>query len=145
MIDRPEIRKEWKKNYDVLWLRQHPTVLALPWRNAIKRSEMSNAIDVMCSGVLGDEIPLEQWQQNFSEPVQPLDEEERKKWLAQQKGVVMSSDAFLPFRDNIDCAKQYGVQFVAHPGGSVRDEEIKQACDEHEITLIHTGIRLFHH
>lgn len=90
-------------------------------------------------------------------------QEDRKEWLAQQTGVVMSSDAFLPFRDNIDCAKQvspdspsqafhtlneifqFGVKFVAHPGGSVRDEEIIEACDEHGITLIHTGLRLFHH
>ncbi|PIC35536.1 hypothetical protein B9Z55_014862 [Caenorhabditis nigoni] len=127
------------------WLRQHPTVLSLPWKNAIKRSEKSNAIDVMCSGVLGSEIAVDQWQQYFNEPVEPLAEEERKQWLSQQTGVVMSSDAFLPFRDNVDCAKQFGVSYVAHPGGSVRDEEIKEACDEHGITLIHTGLRLFHH
>uniref|UniRef100_A0A8R1HN99 Uncharacterized protein n=1 Tax=Caenorhabditis japonica TaxID=281687 RepID=A0A8R1HN99_CAEJA len=71
--------------------------------------------------------------------------EERKQWLSQQSGVVMSSDAFLPFRDNVDCAKQFGVSFVAHPGGSVRDEEIIEACNEHGITLIHSGLRLFHH
>ncbi|EGT59922.1 hypothetical protein CAEBREN_25954 [Caenorhabditis brenneri] len=127
------------------WLRQHPTVLSLPWKNAIKRSEKSNAIDVLCSGVLGTEIAIDQWQQYFNEPVEPIAEEERKQWLSQQTGVVMSSDAFLPFRDNVDCAKQFGVSYVAHPGGSVRDEEIKEACDEHGITLIHTGIRLFHH
>lgn len=127
------------------WLRQHPTVLSLPWKNAIKRSEKSNAIDVMCSGVLGSEIAIDQWQQYFNEPVEPLAEEDRKQWLSQQTGVVMSSDAFLPFRDNVDCAKQFGVSYVAHPGGSVRDEEIKEACDEHGITLIHTGLRLFHH
>ncbi|UMM29949.1 hypothetical protein L5515_012053 [Caenorhabditis briggsae] len=99
----------------------------------------------MCSGVLGSEIAVDQWQQYFNEPVEPLAEEERKQWLSQQTGVVMSSDAFLPFRDNVDCAKQFGVSYVAHPGGSVRDEEIKEACDEHGITLIHTGLRLFHH
>ncbi|KHJ89623.1 AICARFT/IMPCHase bienzyme [Oesophagostomum dentatum] len=108
------------------WLRQHPLVLNLPWKPTVRRSERSNAIDVLCSGVLGDE-------------------EDRKSWLAQQTGVVMSSDAFLPFRDNIDCAKQFGVMYVAHPGGSVRDDEIIEACDEYGITIIHTGLRLFHH
>ncbi|CCD67725.1 Bifunctional purine biosynthesis protein ATIC [Caenorhabditis elegans] len=127
------------------WLRQHPTVLSLPWKNAIKRSEKSNAIDVLCSGVLGSEIAIDQWQQYFNEPVEPLAEDDRKQWLSQQTGVVMSSDAFLPFRDNVDCAKQFGVSYVAHPGGSVRDDDIKEACDEHGITLIHTGLRLFHH
>ncbi|EYB95016.1 hypothetical protein Y032_0164g3517 [Ancylostoma ceylanicum] len=91
------------------------------------------------------QVSLDQWQQCFSEPVNPLTPEDRKSWLAQQTGVVMSSDAFLPFRDNIDCAKQFGVMFVAHPGGSVRDDEIIEACDEYGITLIHTGLRLFHH
>ena len=57
----------------------------------------------------------------------------------------MSSDAFLPFQDNVDCARQFGVQYIAHPGGSVRDEDVVAACDEHGIVLIHTGLRLFHH
>ncbi|KHJ94895.1 AICARFT/IMPCHase bienzyme [Oesophagostomum dentatum] len=127
------------------WLRQHPLVLNLPWKPTVRRSERSNAIDVLCSGVLGDEISLDQWQQYFTEPVNPLTLEDRKSWLAQQTGVVMSSDAFLPFRDNIDCAKQFGVMYVAHPGGSVRDDEIIEACDEYGITIIHTGLRLFHH
>ncbi|EPB66683.1 hypothetical protein ANCCEY_14226 [Ancylostoma ceylanicum] len=134
------------------WLRQHPLVLSLPWKPTVRRAERSNAIDVLCSGVLGDEVSLDQWQQCFSEPVNPLTPEDRKSWLAQQTGVVMSSDAFLPFRDNIDCAKQvlslnitpklkpsFGVMFVAHPGGSVRDDEIIEACDEYGITLIHTA------
>ncbi|XGW29535.1 hypothetical protein V3C99_008957, partial [Haemonchus contortus] len=127
------------------WLRQHPVVLALPWKPSVRRAERSNAIDVLCSGVLGDEVSMDQWQQYFTEPVNPLTPEDRTEWMAKQTGVVMSSDAFLPFRDNIDCAKQYGVTYVAHPGGSVRDEDIVEACDEYGITLIHTGLRLFHH
>nr|CDJ91918.1 bifunctional purine biosynthesis protein PURH [Haemonchus contortus] len=129
----------------VRWLRQHPVVLALPWKPSVRRAERSNAIDVLCSGVLGDEVSMDQWQQYFTEPVNPLTPEDRTEWMAKQTGVVMSSDAFLPFRDNIDCAKQYGVTYVAHPGGSVRDEDIVEACDEYGITLIHTGLRLFHH
>ncbi|KAK6022227.1 hypothetical protein OSTOST_12083 [Ostertagia ostertagi] len=127
------------------WLRQHPQVLALPWKPSVRRAERSNAIDVLCSGVIGDEVSVDHWQQYFTEPVNPLTPEDRKEWLAKQSGVVMSSDAFLPFRDNIDCAKQFGVMYIAHPGGSVRDEDIIEACDEHGITLIHTGLRLFHH
>lgn len=127
------------------WLRQHPRVLALPWKATVRRAEKSNAIDVLCSGVLGNEVSLDQWQQCFTEPVSLLTPEERREWIAKLSGVVMSSDAFLPFRDNIDCAKQFGVQFVAHPGGSIRDDDIIEACNEHGITLIHTGLRLFHH
>ncbi|VDL82598.1 unnamed protein product [Nippostrongylus brasiliensis] len=127
-----------------MWLRQHPQVLALPWKPSVRRAERSNAVDVLCSGVLGDEVmKLFLWCVNDFFELVVL--EDRKEWLAQQTGVVMSSDAFLPFRDNIDCAKQFGVKFVAHPGGSVRDDDIIDACDEHGITLIHTGLRLFHH
>uniref|UniRef100_A0A158P774 Bifunctional purine biosynthesis protein ATIC n=1 Tax=Angiostrongylus cantonensis TaxID=6313 RepID=A0A158P774_ANGCA len=82
------------------WLRQHPRVLALPWKATVRRAEKSNAIDVLCSGVLGNEVSLDQWQQCFTEPVSLLTP------VPKLSGVVMSSDAFLPFRDNIDCAKQ---------------------------------------
>lgn len=61
------------------------------------------------------------------------------------KGSVMSSDAFFPFRDNIDAAAEYGVTAIISPGGSVRDEEVIQAADEHNIAMVFTGIRHFKH
>uniref|UniRef100_A0A0N5A744 Bifunctional purine biosynthesis protein PurH n=1 Tax=Parastrongyloides trichosuri TaxID=131310 RepID=A0A0N5A744_PARTI len=127
------------------WLRQHPKVLALPWKANLKRSEKSNVIDILVSGVLGKEISNLQWQNYFTETVQPFTIEERKEWISKLKNVVISSDAFFPFRDNIDCANQYGVKYVASPGGSSSDDEIIEACNEHDMTLIHTGLRLFHH
>uniref|UniRef100_A0A1I7Y195 Bifunctional purine biosynthesis protein ATIC n=1 Tax=Steinernema glaseri TaxID=37863 RepID=A0A1I7Y195_9BILA len=127
------------------WMRQHPRVLALPWKPTVKRAERSNAIDVLVSGVLGREISVAAWNENFTAPVEPFTEEERRQWLQQLQDVVVSSDAFFPFRDNIDCAKQFGVKYVASPGGSARDEDIVAACDQHGIALIHTGLRLFHH
>ncbi|KAK0405653.1 hypothetical protein QR680_018115 [Steinernema hermaphroditum] len=127
------------------WMRQHPKVLALPWKPSVKRAEKSNAIDVLVSSVLGKEISVQAWNENFTEPVASFTEEERRQWLQQLSDVVVSSDAFFPFRDNIDCAKQFGVKYVASPGGSARDEDIVAACDQHGMVLLHTGLRLFHH
>uniref|UniRef100_A0AC34Q992 Bifunctional purine biosynthesis protein ATIC n=2 Tax=Panagrolaimus sp. JU765 TaxID=591449 RepID=A0AC34Q992_9BILA len=127
------------------WLRQHEKVLNLPWKANVKRSEKSNTIDILVSGVLGSEISSEQWSQNFTEPVQPFTPEERRSWLQTMADISLSSDAFFPFRDNIDCAKQFGVKYIVSPGGSTRDDEIIQACNEHGMVLIHSGLRLFHH
>uniref|UniRef100_A0A7E4V3B9 Phosphoribosylaminoimidazolecarboxamide formyltransferase n=1 Tax=Panagrellus redivivus TaxID=6233 RepID=A0A7E4V3B9_PANRE len=127
------------------WLRQHERVLALPWKPNVRRSEKSNTIDVLVSGVLGSEISTEQWSQHFTEPVEPFTPEERKQWLAKLSDVALSSDAFFPFRDNIDCAKQFGVKYIVSPGGSTRDDEVIEAANEHDIVLSHSGLRLFHH
>lgn len=70
---------------------------------------------------------------------------ERREWIGKLDNVSISSDAFFPFRDNIDRAHQSGVRFVVSPGGSTNDQAVIEACAEHKITLIHTGLRLFHH
>uniref|UniRef100_A0AC35EW93 Phosphoribosylaminoimidazolecarboxamide formyltransferase n=1 Tax=Panagrolaimus sp. PS1159 TaxID=55785 RepID=A0AC35EW93_9BILA len=129
----------------LMWLRQHQRVLALPWKQNIKRSEKSNTIDVLVSGVLGNEISSEQWSQHFTESVEPFTAEERREWLSTLSDVALSSDAFFPFKDNIDCANQFGVKYIVSPGGSTRDDEIIEACDEYGMVLIHSGLRLFHH
>ena len=76
---------------------------------------------------------------------QPLVPDERAGWLAECNGVALASDGFIPFRDNIDHAARHGVSFIAQPGGSTRDAEVAEACREHGIAMVHTGLRLFHH
>lgn len=61
------------------------------------------------------------------------------------KGSVMASDAFFPFRDGVDLAIQAGVAAIVQPGGSMRDEEVIQACDEAGVAMIFTGMRHFRH
>ncbi|KAI6211657.1 AICAR transformylase/inosine monophosphate cyclohydrolase [Aphelenchoides besseyi] len=121
------------------WLRQHPRILSLPWKANVKRSEKSNMIDQLVSGIHSAD------QTFFTETVPSFSSEERREWLTKLSDVVVSSDAFFPFRDNIDCAKQFGVKYIASPGGSNRDTEIIDAANEHKMVLIHTGLRLFHH
>jgi phosphoribosylaminoimidazolecarboxamide formyltransferase/IMP cyclohydrolase len=78
-------------------------------------------------------------------PLDPLQGDERREWLARLRGVSLVSDGFIPFRDNIDHASKHGVAFLAEPGGSTRDKEVEDACREYGIALVHTKLRLFHH
>ena len=61
------------------------------------------------------------------------------------KGSVLASDAFFPFRDNVDEAARAGVTAIVQPGGSMRDAESIQACDEHGLAMVFTGVRHFRH
>ena len=74
-----------------------------------------------------------------------LSKAEQRSCLKGISGVSLTSDAFFPFRDNIDRAAESGVAYIAQTGGSTRDEEVIQAADEHNMVMCMTGIRLFHH
>ncbi|XP_074622283.1 bifunctional purine biosynthesis protein ATIC-like isoform X1 [Acropora palmata] len=127
------------------WLRQHPRVLSMAFKKGVKRAEMSNAIDVFVNGTVGQDTDKKSWQDMFDDPPELLTEADRREWIATLKGVSLSSDAFFPFRDNIDRAHLSGVEFIASPAGSVADEVCIKAADEHGMTMVLTDIRLFHH
>ncbi|XP_053141431.1 bifunctional purine biosynthesis protein ATIC [Hemicordylus capensis] len=127
------------------WLRHHPGVLSMKFKAGVKRSEISNAIDQYVTGTIGEADDLVKWKALFEEVPALLTEGEKKAWIGKLNGVSLSSDAFFPFRDNVDRAKRSGVQFIAAPSGSAADQVVIEACDELGITLIHTNLRLFHH
>ena len=60
-------------------------------------------------------------------------------------GAVLASDAFFPFRDTVDLAARLGIKAIIQPGGSIRDQEVIEACNEHGITMVFTGVRHFKH
>jgi phosphoribosylaminoimidazolecarboxamide formyltransferase/IMP cyclohydrolase/phosphoribosylaminoimidazolecarboxamide formyltransferase len=128
---------------DNWWLRQHPTVLALPFKQGVARYDKDNAIDVFLSDDSMD--VLSRWEAYFTVRPDPLGREEKRAWLDQMDGVALGSDAFFPFGDNIERAHKSGVRFVAQPGGSVRDDNVIEICDQYGIVMAFTGIRLFHH
>ncbi|XP_076159731.1 bifunctional purine biosynthesis protein ATIC [Alosa pseudoharengus] len=130
---------------DNWWLRRHPRVLNMKFRSGVKRAEMANAIDQYVSGTIGEGPDLDAWKAMFEEVPEQLSETERKNWLSSLQAVALSSDAFFPFRDNVDRAKQSGVEYIAAPSGSTADEVVINACNELGITLVHTKLRLFHH
>ncbi|RXN29943.1 bifunctional purine biosynthesis PURH [Labeo rohita] len=130
---------------DNWWLRHHPRVLNMKFRSGVKRAEMANAIDQYVSGTIGEGPDMEVWKGLFEEVPETLSEVEKKNWISSLQAVALSSDAFFPFRDNVDRAKRSGVEYIAAPSGSTADEVVINACNELGITLVHTKIRLFHH
>jgi phosphoribosylaminoimidazolecarboxamide formyltransferase/IMP cyclohydrolase len=126
------------------YLRQHPRIAELKWKPGVKRQDRVNAIDLF----LRDDataIEIEQWKEQFEEVPQQLSAEEKRTWLSGMQDVVMGSDAFIPFRDSIDCGALYGVRYVAQPGGSLRDDSVIEACNQYGMLMAFTGVRLFHH
>ncbi len=129
-----------------LWhLRQHPKALSLPFVADIRRPDRDNAVDAFLS--LDAETLLQdgKWEHLFTQKPAFLTPQEREDWQKQLKGVALGSDAFFPFSDNIDRAHQSGVEYIAQPGGSVRDEDVIKACDDYGMVMAMTGLRLFHH
>ena len=126
-------------------LRQCPKVLNLKFAEGIGRADRDNAIDNYIGDtymdVLGDNV----WQKFFAEKPEVFTAEEKREWLDQMDGVALGSDAFFPFRDNIDRAYKSGVKYVVQPGGSVRDDIVIEACDELDMVMVMNGVRLFHH
>ena len=128
-----------------LWrLRQHPSVLALPFKDGIKRPDRDNAIDQFLQSDVTD-AEKKNWSNVFTHFPNQLTEEERRTWLDGLTEVVLGSDAFFPFRDSIDRAARSGVKYVVQPGGSNRDQDVIAACDEYGMTMVFSGLRLFHH
>ena len=129
---------------DMWRLRQHPTVLGLPFKEGVRRPDRDNAIDQFLQPDVTDE-EKKNWVNVFTEIPKQLTAEERRAWLDGLTDVTLGSDAFFPFRDSIDRAAKSGVKYVLQPGGSNRDEDVITACDEYGMTMVFTGLRLFHH
>ena len=130
---------------DTWYLRQHPKVMSLPWKEHIRRADRDNTIDVYISEEHDDVLADGQWQQFFTRQPEVLTREEKKAWIATLGGVSLGSDAFFPFGDNIERAHKSGVAYIAQPGGSVRDDHVIDTCNKYGIAMAFTGIRLFHH
>ena len=130
---------------DIWHLRQHPKVLALPFLPKIARADRDNTIDVYISEEHDDVLRDGVWQNFFTEKPEVLTMEEKKEFLSHVTGVALGSDAFFPFGDNIERAHKSGVQYIAQPGGSIRDDNVIDVCNQYGIAMAFTGIRLFHH
>ena len=130
---------------DEWWLRQCPKVMNLPFKEKIRRADRDNTINVYISDEWEDVLQDGVWEQFFTEKPEPLTREEKKAWIAQNKGVSVGSDAFFPFGDNIERAHKSGVKYIAQPGGSVRDDAVIETCNKYGMVMSFTGIRLFHH
>lgn len=130
---------------DNWWLRQSPQVMGLQFVDGIRRADRDNAIDVYMGDEYEDVLREGEWQRIFKVKPEVFTAEEKKAWLAKNTGVCLGSDAFFPFGDNIERAKKSGVEYIAEPGGSIRDDNVIETCNKYNIAMAFTGIRLFHH
>ena len=130
---------------DTWWMRQCPKVMALPFKENIRRADRDNTNDVYISEEYEDVLRDGTWEMFFTEKPEPLTAEEKKAWLAQNTKVALGSDAFFPFGDNIERAHKSGVEYIAQAGGSIRDDNVIETCDKYGIAMAFTGVRLFHH
>ena len=131
---------------DNWYLRQNEKVLSLPFQEGIKRADRDNAIDVYIGDDSVEELLSDgRWEHLFTRKPEEFTKEEKRAWLETLTGVSLGSDAFFPFGDNIERARRSGVEYIAQPGGSVRDDQVIATCDQYGIAMAFTGIRLFHH
>ena len=130
---------------DIWFLRQSPKVLNLPFKEGLRNADRDNAIDVYISDEYMDLLADGVWENTFTEKPEVFTKEEQREWLSKCSGVALGSDAFFPFGDNIERARKSGVSFIAQPGGSIRDDNVIEACDKYGIAMAFTGVRLFHH
>lgn len=130
---------------DNWFLRQAPQVLSLSFVDGIKRADRDNAIDVYIGEEYMDVLADGAWEKTFKVKPPVFTREEKRAWLDKMKGVALGSDAFFPFGDNIERARKSGVEYIAQPGGSVRDDQVIETCDKYGMAMAFTGIRLFHH
>ena len=107
--------------------------------------DRDNAIDVYMSDEYMDVLADGSWERIFRAKPPVFTRQEKREWLDQMQDVTLGSDAFFPFSDNIERAYKSGVKYIAQPGGSVRDDAVIQCCDQYDMVMAFTGIRLFHH
>ena len=129
---------------DRWYLRQHPVILGFEWREGIMRAERNNAIDLYLQERL-NEFEKNNLEVALKKVPPQLTYEEKVEWLSGLKGVSLSSDGMIPFRDTIDRAYQSGVSYIVQPGGSIRDDDIIKACDDYGMVMAFSGVRFFHH
>ncbi len=130
---------------DTWFLRQCDKVLNLPFLETLGRPERDNVIDGYINKNEEDVCADGNWQKYFSRRPEPLTDSEAREYLDSISGVSLGSDAFFPFGDNVERAYKSGVTYIAQPGGSIRDDLVIKACDERNMVMTFTGMRLFHH
>ena len=130
---------------DLFMLRQSEKVQGLQFNEKLGRPDRNNVIDIYLSDDAEDVIGDDVWQKYFAVRPEPFTREEKKAYLAKNSGITLASDAFFPFSDNIERARKSGVKYVVQPGGSVRDDLVIKACDDYDMVMAFTGMRLFHH
>lgn len=117
-------------------------MLGFQFKAGTKRAEKSNAIDLYVTNQISDRA---QWESCFEVVPPVFTADMQKEWKATMSGIVVSSDAFFPFPDNVDRVAQSGVSVIAAPSGSVMDEVVIKTAESKNIHVVFTSHRLFTH
>ena len=117
-------------------LRQCPKVLDLPFREDIGRPDRDNAIDNYIGEYYMDVLDDGKWERIFTRKPEVFTASEKAEWLSKMSGVVLGSDAFFPFSDNIDRAAKSGVSYIVQPGGSVRDDIVIESANNYNMVMV---------
>ncbi len=128
----------------IWWLRRHDVIRALPMLPGMPAQDRLNWQVRLAEG---DMTPGQcaEFSRLFPGGPDALSGSARAQWIERLDEVTLTSDGYLPFRDNVDYASQVGVRHVVEPGGSLRSADVAAACAELGMTLTRTGLRLFHH
>jgi phosphoribosylaminoimidazolecarboxamide formyltransferase/IMP cyclohydrolase len=129
---------------DIWYLKQHPRILNLKFKPEVKRPDKDNAIDLIVRNDTTED-ELNALNSLFEVIPEKFTIEEKREWLKGLNNVTLGSDAFFPFRDNIDRAFRSGVKYIVQPGGSIREDIVIEACNQYGMVMCLTGLRLFHH
>ncbi len=130
---------------DNWYLRQSPQVMNLPFLDTLGRADRDNTIDVYMGDEYEDVLRDGEWQKRFTEKPPVFTREEKQAWLSGNTDVIVGSDAFFPFSDNIERAHKSGVKYIIQPGGSVRDDLVIECADKYDMVMVCNSVRLFHH
>ena len=127
------------------FMQQHPRVLNLPFKDDLGKPAQANVVDqyLIWDQLSGPEE--EAMLSGLTRKPEPVTRIERLEWLKRFDGICLCSDAFIPFRDNVDRASRSNVQYVAQAGNSLRDAEVTEAAEQYGMVMIHTGMRYFLH
>jgi len=126
-------------------LQQHPRVLDLKFKDGLMRAEKTNIVDNFLLWSQLAQAEMDFMLQGLEETPEPLTPQERADWVNSFNGLCLSSDAFLPFRDNVDRASRSNIQYILQAGGSTRDDLVTEAADQYGMVMIHSGKRWFLH
>ena len=130
---------------DKWFLQHHPKTLGLKFRDGLSRPDKANTVGQYLLWEQLSPPEREGLLDRLDGPPEPITKDERAEWISNWSGACLSSDAYIPFRDNVDKASRSNVQYVAQPGGSQRDGEVTQAAEQYGMTMLHTGLRCFLH
>jgi AICAR transformylase/IMP cyclohydrolase PurH len=130
---------------DKWFCQQHPKMLELKFKEGLKRADKTNVVDNVLLWDQLSEVEQKWVLGRLDGEPDLLSAREKAEWVKGFEGTVLSSDAFIPFRDNVDRASRSSIKYILQTGGSLRDQDVADAADEYGMVMVNSGLRCFLH